>query len=141
MFQALFANCCCDAEGESRVPLQFAVTLRDRERREYPLDRGVPSVPESIEPRGDTFNVELNLEGDVKIGMGIRMVPELAVLRVELLQDRGAVAAWNLAHPERKVEKGDHIVQVNDLKGDLPLMVRECSRSRNFVLKCRHPPK
>jgi len=169
MMQSLLCHCCC-TEGsttdpnDQKVPLQLTAALRDsyhegdrtrplisheaydafRPSRMAAKDRDHEAEPEVHGTDTDdegTFNVELNLEGDLKVGLGIRMVPELGVLRVEVLQDQGAASVWNLANPHAMVQKGDHIVQVNDKRNDLRLMVRECSRSRRFVLKCKRPPK
>lgn len=79
---------------------------------------------------------EANLCGE-KLGLGVRMVPDVGALLVEVVQTEGAAAEWNRAHPEQAILKGDHIIEVNDKVGSPPHMVVECSKSKSAILKLR----
>jgi len=70
---------------------------------------------------------------------GLGLLPDFHVqsLRVEAVRRSGMVDDWNLSHPRSKIEKGDYVVKVNQVEGDVNGMLDECSRSAVLEFRVR----
>mmetsp|Transcript_2107 Transcript_2107/g.5335 ORF Transcript_2107/g.5335 Transcript_2107/m.5335 type:complete len:186 (+) Transcript_2107:51-608(+) len=75
----------------------------------------VQDEPEfGVPARTETFAVELKMCPGRKLGMGVGYREgDFYPLRVTRLLPEGLVASWNEAHPEKQVEIGHHIVELN----------------------------
>lgn len=137
LFTDFFSNLGCCLEGdvcgnhdedvEVIKKLQYHPTIR-----EHPIDMYEKGEVDEI--IGETYCVILNATGGLKVGLGIKMVPALSCLKVEIVRDDSAASEWNGLHPDRPIAKGDHILQVNDKHGDMRLMILEFSAADAFRL-------
>jgi len=124
-----------ETSGSSQVP--------DLMNEEWcPAWPAPPPPKEEIECKramfGRMFDVTLVLNENERIGLGVKVLSSggCRVLRVEVLQHHGAVATWNRTHPDRKIEPGDLLVQVNN-KTQPQQMVAECNKTRSLVFRVK----
>mmetsp|Transcript_55816 Transcript_55816/g.103290 ORF Transcript_55816/g.103290 Transcript_55816/m.103290 type:complete len:195 (-) Transcript_55816:193-777(-) len=74
----------------------------------------VQDEPEATPAQPETFAVELNMSPGRKLGMGVGYREgDFYPLRITRVLPEGLVASWNEAHPEKQVEIGHHIVELN----------------------------
>uniref|UniRef100_A0A7S1AE40 PDZ domain-containing protein n=1 Tax=Noctiluca scintillans TaxID=2966 RepID=A0A7S1AE40_NOCSC len=85
------------------------------------------------------FMAELEPSENKFVGLGLRMLPEMGVLRIEVLEEGGVAQMWNDAHPEHQLRPGVLIVQVNGNSEDVRWMVNECAQRKHLTLTCRRP--
>ncbi|CAJ1338775.1 unnamed protein product [Effrenium voratum] len=60
-----------------------------------------------------------------KLGLDVDYMAERSVLPI-LVISGGIAEQWNKQHPERKMNTGDSIVEVNGIRGNVALMLEKC---------------
>eukprot|EP00450_Noctiluca_scintillans_P015502 CAMPEP_0194525970 /NCGR_PEP_ID=MMETSP0253-20130528/61639_1 /TAXON_ID=2966 /ORGANISM="Noctiluca scintillans" /LENGTH=150 /DNA_ID=CAMNT_0039370753 /DNA_START=110 /DNA_END=562 /DNA_ORIENTATION=+ len=99
---------------------------------------GTPAQPEETEEdRGSIWSAVLHKRTG-SFGLGIREVPETQTLLVQLVQNHGAVADWNAAHPSEEIRAGDIIIQANCQTSTQQIM-QECRSAPRIVVVLRRP--
>jgi len=70
------------------------------------------------------FDVILDHSFTNKVGINVRS-ENGAFLEIENMFDDGALAAWNRANPKKIVYPGDHIIEVDGVRGDAVKMIAQ----------------
>eukprot|EP00450_Noctiluca_scintillans_P015394 CAMPEP_0194523670 /NCGR_PEP_ID=MMETSP0253-20130528/58621_1 /TAXON_ID=2966 /ORGANISM="Noctiluca scintillans" /LENGTH=161 /DNA_ID=CAMNT_0039368231 /DNA_START=3 /DNA_END=488 /DNA_ORIENTATION=+ len=87
---------------------------------------------------GDEFLVRLEITAGTSIGVGVTMADsDRTVLKVASVQRDGAVHQWNETHKLMQIELGDTIRQINNVRGNVHALLRECAKGSSFDLKIR----
>lgn len=87
---------------------------------------------------GEEFLVRLDVNSGTSLGVGVTMADrEGTMLKVASVQKDGAVHQWNQLHRYMQLEVGDTIRQINDVKGSVHAMIKECVKVNSFVLRVR----
>jgi len=86
------------------------------------------SFEEPQEPA--TWYVEVLKDGKTKLGVSINSKTML----IEHIDAVGLIAAWNAAHPEKALRRGDRIMDVNGIT-DAKKAIEECKNNQNLRMK------
>merc|ERR1712187_689822 len=84
---------------------------------------------------GEEFAIILDRTEGMRLGVDVDHQDGMTLL-IECING-GLVEAWNDAHPHRKVKPGDRIVEVNDIRDDLLLLLDECKKNQVLRLMLR----
>jgi len=77
----------------------------------------------------------ISLTRDPVAGLGIDVRDVNGVIRIEHVGPEGAVATWNAAHPDKFVESGDTITQVNSARGSAKEMLEQLQEPSTDLVK------
>eukprot|EP00931_Biecheleriopsis_adriatica_P011616 TRINITY_DN112697_c0_g1_i1.p1 TRINITY_DN112697_c0_g1~~TRINITY_DN112697_c0_g1_i1.p1 ORF type:complete len:361 (-),score=82.92 TRINITY_DN112697_c0_g1_i1:21-1103(-) len=84
-----------------------------------------------------TYRVLLSKMEGGKLGMDVDFMAERTVLPVMNITG-GLAKAWNSSNPERQINKGDSIVEVNGVSDNIHLMLEKCKSEQVLELTlCR----
>lgn len=88
------------------------------------------SKPVAPSIRDEQFQICLDKTTGMKLGIDVNHEngPHLYIESIDV----GLVALWNEQHPEQEVLPDDRIIEVNSKKGDVDLLLQECTK--NIVL-------
>jgi hypothetical protein len=121
----------------ARTPLSLASSLAPTPAGATPAP--IPEAPGLSTPRqaGRTFTFTIRKADTADLGLNVSHVESDRVLQVEGVRAEGAVEAWNRqcangAMKDKAVQKGDRIIQVNDVSYDPVKMLEEC-RDRQLL--------
>eukprot|EP00913_Durusdinium_trenchii_P032792 g30697.t1 len=85
----------------------------------------VPAVSGGNSPQERMYKVSLVKTEGQKLGLDVDYMAERSVLPI-LVISGGIAEQWNRSHPERKMNTGDSIVEVNGIRGNVALMLEKC---------------
>lgn len=122
----------------ARTPLSLASSLAPTPAGATPAP--IPEAPGLCTPRQagtKTFTFTIRKADTADLGLNVSHVESDRVLQVEGVRAEGAVEAWNRqcangATKDKAVQKGDRIIQVNDVSYDPVKMLEEC-RDRQLL--------
>lgn len=93
------------------------------------LDGGIKAA-EKEEP---TYEVMLDKSTGGKLGLDVDYMAERRVLPVMSITG-GLAEQWNQANPHKQISKGDSLISVNGVKGDVAIMLERCKTEKVLQL-------
>jgi len=81
------------------------------------------------------FTIVLDRSTGVKLGVDVDQQDGEA-LGVESIKD-GLIRQWNETHPDKRVRRGDRIIDVNGVRSDVLRIVEECKQCRELQMTIR----
>lgn len=84
-------------------------------------------------PQERWYKVTLVKSAGMKLGMDVDYMAERSVLPI-LVISGGLAEQWNKEHPERKMNAGDGVVEVNGVRGNVALMLEKCKSDPTLEL-------
>jgi len=84
---------------------------------------------------GPEFTIQVDKTPGSKLGVDVDHQDGVTLL-VDAVTG-GLIEAWNKAHPDEQVKRGDRIVEVNGYRGDILNLVDECKKTQVLVMKIR----
>jgi len=84
-------------------------------------------------PQERWYKVTLVKSDGMKLGMEVDYMAERSVLPI-LVISGGLAEKWNKEHPERKMNAGDSVVEVNGVRGNVALMLEKCKSDPTLEL-------
>ena len=98
----------------------------------------VPAVSGGNTVEERMYKVNLVKSGGQKLGLDVDYMAERGVLPI--LEIKGGLAEqWNKNNPSRKMNRGDSVVEVNGVRGNVALMLERCKADATLeltVCKC-----
>lgn len=82
------------------------------------------------------LDVVFDRSGGQKLGLVMDPKADMVNLHVKGIKD-GAVSTWNSANPDKKVEVGDLIIEVNGVSGRAAKMLDACKENKALQVKVR----
>mmetsp|Transcript_95808 Transcript_95808/g.228141 ORF Transcript_95808/g.228141 Transcript_95808/m.228141 type:complete len:398 (-) Transcript_95808:96-1289(-) len=98
----------------------------------------VPTVSGGNTAQERTYKVRLVKKEGQKLGLDVDYMAERSVLPI-LVISGGIAEMWNKQHPDKKMNTGDSITEVNGIKGNVALMLEKCKADQTLeltVVKC-----
>mmetsp|Transcript_5349 Transcript_5349/g.9548 ORF Transcript_5349/g.9548 Transcript_5349/m.9548 type:complete len:398 (+) Transcript_5349:1-1194(+) len=98
----------------------------------------VPAVSGGNSPQERLYKVRLVKKEGAKLGLDVDYMAERSVLPI-LVISGGIAEMWNKQHPDKKMNTGDSIIEVNNIKGNVALMLEKCKADQVLeltVCKC-----
>jgi len=93
----------------------------------------LPQVTGGNTEKERLYFVKLKKTGDVKLGLDVDYMAERSVLPIMTVTG-GVAEIWNQEHPETAISKGDSILEVNGISGDVAEMLDRCKTSTELEL-------
>merc|ERR1712217_899243 len=75
----------------------------------------------------EEFDITLDRSEGDRLGMDVDHLDEERLCIAEIEQG-GLLWQWNQDHPDNPVKKGDCIIEVNQVRGDVSQLVNECTK-------------
>eukprot|EP00913_Durusdinium_trenchii_P034261 g32060.t4 len=85
----------------------------------------LPLVTGGTTEKERLYTVKLTKSGDRKLGLDVDFMAERKVLPIMTVTG-GVAEIWNQEHPELQISKGDSILKVNGVTGDVAAMLDRC---------------
>lgn len=99
--------------------------------------QALPPVAGGNTEKERVYSVKLTKAGDMKLGLDVDFMAERSVLPIMTVTG-GVAESWNQEHPELSISKGDSILEVNGVSGDVAGMLDRCKTDVELELTlCR----
>mmetsp|Transcript_77408 Transcript_77408/g.185503 ORF Transcript_77408/g.185503 Transcript_77408/m.185503 type:complete len:398 (-) Transcript_77408:69-1262(-) len=119
------AQCCKSVDTSPDAAAEAMPTMES-----WPANGGKPAIEVPAVSGGNSaqermYKVHLVKSEGQKLGLDVDYMAERSVLPI-LVISGGIAEQWNKQHPERKMNTGDSIVEVNGIRGNVALMLEKC---------------
>ncbi len=116
-----------DADAEAMPTMESWPANPGKPAMDVPAVSGGNSVQERM------YKVSLVKAEGQKLGLDVDYMAERSILPI-LVISGGIAEQWNKKHPERKMNTGDSIVEVNGIRGNVALMLEKCKSDPTLEL-------
>lgn len=132
-----FLPCCCTCQKGKEEEVELIPVDYD-EIDHAKLKKKMNSPDTFLRGHGkNEFTVYLSVVNGMPIGLGISKTRQKRALKIKVVKEGSAADMWNKDHPDKLLEPGDVITQVNGIVDDTDDMITECAKasSLEFVLE------
>jgi len=99
-----------------------------RADRELSMAEAVPVMDGPAEKKeAPIYEAQLDKTMGGKLGLDVDYMPQRRVLPVMCITG-GLAEQWNQGNPDKQISKGDSVISVNDVKGDVAAMLERCKQ-------------
>ena len=93
----------------------------------------LPPVAGGNTEKERVYSVKLTKSGDRKLGLDVDFMAERVVLPIMTVTG-GVAEIWNQEHPELPISKGDSILELNGVSGDVAAMLDRCKTDMDLEM-------
>mmetsp|Transcript_97115 Transcript_97115/g.202858 ORF Transcript_97115/g.202858 Transcript_97115/m.202858 type:complete len:139 (+) Transcript_97115:89-505(+) len=123
-------NACCsnaDSKHDTDAAEIHPKELPGSSTDDFNVSGIADKIPTAAAGREKEIVITLQKRAEDRLGVDVDHQDGVSLLIDEITE--GLVKSWNDANPDKKVEKGDRIVEVNGNRGEVLRLVEECKKT------------